>query len=183
MIPQVQVGAQPPRGAWLRMSTRQQHTRAHTHVRTYTHTEETSYCSGHSWDECARGDRTRRMERWAEPHTAPQGHTGLQPLHSCLRLVTDPWGHTPSPYSREAGPGPIHSYVTALSMTPGRDSPFTTASLPESRVPYASALPTPSWASGPPARIDGQSRVGGTTLGIRSTLWPQQQVPSSRYLP
>lgn len=36
MIPQVQIGAQPPWGAWLRMSTRQQHTHVHTRVCTYT---------------------------------------------------------------------------------------------------------------------------------------------------
>lgn len=45
-----------------------------------------------------------------------------------------------------------------------------------------SAPPTPHWAWGVPARIERWSRAGGTTLGLRSTLWPQQQVPSSRYL-
>lgn len=34
MIPQVQVGAQPCRGAWLRTSTGQQHTHVHTHTHT-----------------------------------------------------------------------------------------------------------------------------------------------------
>lgn len=36
MIPQVQVGAQPCRGAWLRMSTGQQHTHMYTHIHTHT---------------------------------------------------------------------------------------------------------------------------------------------------
>lgn len=61
----------------------------------------------------------------------------------------DPWGQTLSRHGGQAGPGPTHSWVTAHSMTPGRDIPFTTALLPESRVSYVSAAPTLSWAWGP----------------------------------
>ena len=147
----------PPRGAWLRMSMREQHTLVHAHTRVHTHTEETSYCSGHSWDECAQ-EGTGQAERRGRlsPTLLPRDTQGSSPSTPALPLGTgavlappDPWGHTLGWYGGQAGAGPAHFWVTAHSMTLGRDIPFTTALLPESRVPYVSAPLTPSWAWGP----------------------------------
>lgn len=149
----------PPGGAWLRTSTRQQHAHvhAHTRVRTYTHTEETSYCSGHSWDECAQeGTGKAEQKGGLSPTLLPRDTQGSGPSAPALPSGTGavlapqgPWGRTRSRYGGWAAPGPAHSWVTTHSMTLQRDIPFTTALLPESRVPYVSAPPIPSWAWGP----------------------------------
>lgn len=67
------------------------------------------------------------MERWADPHTAP--HRGLLPLGAGAVLAPqNSWGHTLSCSQ------PTHSWVT------GRDIPFITVLLPESRVLYVLLL-------------------------------------------
>lgn len=103
MIPQVQVGAQPPWGAWLRMS-RGGSTR--THVCTNTQRRDELLLGTQLGQVYTRGDRTSWMERWADPHTAPR--RGLLPLTAGAVLAPqNPWGHTLS-WSQ-----PTHSWVTA----------------------------------------------------------------------
>lgn len=90
------------------------------------------------------------MERWADPHAAPQG--SFLPVGAGAVLVPqNPWEHTLS--------------WSQLHMTPGRAIPFTTALLPESRVLYVSAPPPPSWAWGWAHRWKAQVRSWCNCVG------------------
>lgn len=44
------------------------------------------------------------MERQAGPHTAPQGHAGLQPLHSCPALRDKSCAGSPGPLRMHTKP-------------------------------------------------------------------------------
>lgn len=148
MIPQVQVGARPPWGAWLRMSTRQHaaHTCMHVHI-TQRDTQRT--------DTFGTSVHKRGQDKVVAgaPQGSPEGHAGLQSLPTPALLLgtravlppQDPWLCTQSQYGSLASLSPAHSWATAHSVTLGRGILFTTALLPESRVSCVSAPP----ASGP----------------------------------
>jgi len=136
--------------------------RTHTHVCACTHAEfrrETQ--RGRA---CTGGDQSG-----TESPSAPALGAGAVPAPQ------HPWDRRKP--VRRAGCCQPRSLV-AHRTTPGRDTSLTTALLPESRVPYASAPPSPSWAWGP--RHPRHAQTAGLELAGRRWGHPAPRRGSDR---
>lgn len=174
MIPQVQVGAQPPWGTGSeRARGSSTHTRRHTRMCVHTHRRDELLLGTQLGRVCTRRDRTSRTERGAEPHAAPQGHTGFQPLHSCPGAQELCWVS-----SQQDSPSLAHSWVTARSMT--LESLYH-GFAPQEQSSLCACSSDTKLSLGTAASPDGWSRAGRTVLGpscttpgIRLNLQTQQ---------